>query len=191
MMSGEDRVRLSKLLSCLLRHCPGEVGLKLDEDGWVRLDELVEAVRTRWRRSDYTWVTREHVEAIVALDEKGRFEILGDRIRARYGHSRDLPISITYPVDTESKVLFHGTSRGSLSSILSIGILPMKRKYVHLSTSIVDACRVGSRHGDPVLVIVDVECLRRHGLEVYVASSGVRLVERVPPNCISAVRNCD
>lgn len=191
LMSGEDRIRLSKLLSCLLRHCPGEIGLELDGGGWVGLDALVEAIRTRWRRSDYTWVTREHVEAVVALDEKGRFEILGNRIRARYGHSRELPLSIDYPVDPESRVLFHGTSRVFLSHILRMGILPMKRKFVHLSTSIDDACRVGARHGDPVVVVVDVNCLRMSGLEVLVANSSVRLVERVPPSCIAGIRSCD
>ena len=188
LMGDLDRIRLSKLLSCLLRHCPEEIGLRLDKEGWASIDELVNGIKNRWRRSDYSWVTKEHVLAVVSLDEKGRFEVSDGRIRARYGHSARLGLAIKYPVDPYSKVLYHGTSKSSLNSILSSGILPINRSYVHLSTNVEDACRVGARHGEPVVLIVDAECVRSHGLEIYVASPVVRLVERVPRRCIKGVR---
>jgi len=190
LMNDVDRVRLSKLMSCLLRHCPEEVGLRLDNEGWVDIDELVHAIRSRWKRSDYSWVAKDHILAVAHLDEKGRFEVRDGRIRAKYGHSARLGISIGYTPDNDSKVLYHGTSRGALTSILRNGILPMYRTYVHLSTNFEDACRVGARHGEPVVVVIDADCVRKHGYEIYFATPVIRLVERVPSECIRGVMDC-
>ena len=35
-----DAVRISKLLSLVLRHKPEAIGLKLDEHGWVGINDL-------------------------------------------------------------------------------------------------------------------------------------------------------
>ena len=39
-MNRQD-VQISKFLSYVLRHRPGSVGLELDENGWVDVDELL------------------------------------------------------------------------------------------------------------------------------------------------------
>jgi len=185
------RTRLSKLMSFILRHSPESVGLKLDEGGWVSIDELVEAIKTRWRnREAYQWLRPEHVLEVVARDPKGRFEVRDGRIRARYGHNRSVRVSIDYPRYAGTEPLYHGTSRRSLARILTEGIKPMNRKFVHLTLSVDEACRVGARHGEPVVLQVDVECLRREGYEILDASHVVKLVEYVPPKCISRVIDC-
>ena len=184
------RLRLSKLMSALLRHVPQEAGLILGEEGWVSLGELARAIRERWRnREAYSWVTEEHVIAVGMLDPKGRFEVRDGRIRARYGHSVDVRIS--YPVDREVEVLFHGTVREKLGSIRSQGLVPMRRLYVHLSPSVEAACEAASRRrGIPVCLVVDASCLRKKGLEVYRASETVYLARHVPPECIREIRFC-
>lgn len=190
LLEADRRVRLSKLLSYILRHDPSSVGISLDEEGWVPIEVLVRAIRDRWRCSNYSWLTSEHIVAVALLDPKGRFELRGGAIRARYGHSRSVRVNIRYPVDRTVRVLYHGTEKRYLKSILSEGIKPMKRLYVHLSATVSDACAVGRRHGpEPVVLVVDAECVRLHRY-VLKASPRVYLTEFVEPECIKSVLSC-
>ncbi|NJE85085.1 RNA 2'-phosphotransferase [Thermococcus sp. CX2] len=174
-----NRVKVSKLMAYILRHSPEEFGLRPDVEGFVPLSELVEALKTV-----YPDVTEEFVRRIVELDSKGRYEIRGNKIRARYGHS--FPVSLNHEEDRESRILYHGTPRRNLESILREGLKPMKRQFVHLSTSKSEAIETGRRHGrDVVLLVIDAECLRKKGLKIYKAGKNVRIVERVPPECIT------
>ena len=190
MLEAGRRVRLSKLLSYVLRHDPSSIGISLDDEGWVPIKVLARAIRDRWRRSNYSWLTTEHIVAVVLLDPRGRFELRGDAIRARYGHSRGVRVNIKYPIDKTVKLLYHGTEKRCLESILSEGIKPMKRQYVHLSITPFDACAVGRRHGpEPVVLVVDAECVRLHR-DILKASPRVYLTEFVEPECIKSVLSC-
>ncbi len=173
------RVKVSRLMAYILRHSPEEFGLKPDVEGFVPLSELVRALRTV-----YPDVTEDFVWEIVERDSKGRYEIRDGKIRARYGHS--FPVSLNHEEDTESRVLYHGTPRRNLARIMREGLRPMRRQFVHLSTSRSEALETGRRHGkDVVLLIINADCLRRKGLRVYKAGKNVRIVEKVPPECIT------
>ncbi|MDK2869774.1 MAG: putative 2-phosphotransferase [Pyrococcus sp.] len=148
-------------MAYILRHSPWEFGLKPDEEGFVKIEDLVNTVK-----KVYPWVTEEFIREIVEKDSKGRYEIRGDKIRARYGHS--YPVVLKYDEDRESKVLYHGTIRENLKGILKEGLKPMKRQYVHLSLSYEDAYYTGKRHGrDVVVLLIDAECLRRKGYKIF------------------------
>ena len=192
VLDATKRVALSKLMSFLLRHDPSAAALSMDREGWVSIKDLVEGIRSRWRNSSlYRWVKEEHVIAIALLDPKGRFELRNGMIRARYGHSKKLHVSIEYPKDVDSKYLYHGTTRRNLVSILREGIKPMNRHYVHLTLDVDDACTVGKRHGDDTItLLIDAECVRRLGIDILIGSKHVRLVSYVPPQCIKMVLNC-
>ena len=180
-MNDETRIALSRLVAGALRHFPHALGISLDREGWVDVDVLAVALS---RRPGYSWATRDHVLAIAALDEKGRFEVRDGRIRARYGHS--VPVHIHYPRDDQIAVLYHGTAARNLPSILAVGLRPGKRLYVHLSPTPEAAVEVGKRYGRDVVVLrVDAECLRRRGVQVYRASPTVYLAEAVDPKCLS------
>ncbi|HDJ50799.1 MAG TPA: RNA 2'-phosphotransferase [Thermoprotei archaeon] len=181
VLGPKDRVRLSKLLSGILRHFPHRFGVKLDEEGWARIDAIVEGIRER--RPDLRHITSDVLIAIAQYDPKERFEILNNKIRARYGHT--VRVKISYEEDTKSKVLYHGTVRKNLKNILSEGLKPMKRQWVHLSTTIDDALTVGKRHGHDVVILkIDCNCLRSRGIKIYIASKSTRLVQYVPSECI-------
>jgi len=182
-MSLPDKVRerLSKKIAGLLRHYGPRYGLQLDEEGWARIRDLVRALH---RIPGYEWVEEKHVLEVVARDEKGRYELEGDRIRARYGHS--LPVKVRYkPLEKLPPILYHGTVSRNLYSIMEKGLVPMKRRYVHLSYTWEDAYETGRRHGPDVVVLeIDTSCLRRHGIPVYYAGPKVAVAPWVPPDCI-------
>jgi len=175
------RVRLSKKMAGLLRHYPDRYGLRLDEEGWATLEDLVAALR---RIPGFEWVEAHHVLEVIRRDPKGRYELRGGRVRARYGHS--VRVRVEYPEPPEPPpLLYHGTVERSLPGIMARGILPGRRLWVHLSASVEDALETGRRHGpDVVVLVVDTACLRGRGIRVYKASERVYVVEKVPPECI-------
>jgi RNA:NAD 2'-phosphotransferase (TPT1/KptA family) len=61
-------VEISKFLSFLLRHKPRAIGITLDAEGWVAIDELLAAAAHHGQS-----VTRQQVEEVVATNDKQRF----------------------------------------------------------------------------------------------------------------------
>ncbi len=181
IVNPRERIRISKLLSGILRHFPKEYGIELDVGGWAEIEVLVKEIKRR--RRGLSWITEDVVKAIALLDPKGRFEIKEDKIRARYGHTID--VKVDYQEDLTSELLYHGTVQRFLDNILREGLKPMKRRWVHLSLTKEDASLVGRRHGsDVVILIIDCDCLRKRGIKIYIASKTVRLASYVPPECI-------
>src|SRR4026207_1001276 len=96
-------VRLSKFLSLVLRHKPEEIGIRLDDGGWVEVSQLL----TACGRHGVALTACELTE-VVANNDKQRFAISDDglSIRASQGHSveGDLGYEPAVPPDT----LYHG-----------------------------------------------------------------------------------
>ncbi|WP_246478714.1 RNA 2'-phosphotransferase [Saccharothrix ecbatanensis] len=166
----KQMVRLSKRMSKVLRHAPEEVGLTLDAAGWVDLDDLVRALG----------VTRARVLEVVEGNDKQRFAIEDDRIRASQGHT--VAVSLDLPVAEPPAELYHGTIGRFLPDILRDGLRPMARHDVHLSATVETAVRVGSRRGKPVVLVVDAAAMSADGHEFRVSANGVWLAAAVPPN---------
>ena len=84
-----NNLDLSKEVSYVLRHAPWKYGLVLDENGWVDVRELLEALR-----KNYKWVSIEldDLFRMIEESENKRHEIVGKKIRALYGHSTSLQI---------------------------------------------------------------------------------------------------
>ena len=145
-MDGAQRKRLSKLRTLILRHTSSKFNITLSHEGYLSLSKLVSSIK---QHTNLTWVTERHVRAVAALDSKGRFEIRDNMIRARYGHSKSLNVEIEYEEGSLKNippVLYHGTVESKLTSILNFGLIPMQRKFVHLTSTIQDALTVAYRH---------------------------------------------
>ena len=136
-----DYVKLSKEVSYALRHAPWEYELELDENGFVLIEQLLNSLNSlnEYGRN----VTREDLEYIIANSDKKRHEIVGDKIRALYGHS--VPNKIEKIPGLPPDILYHGTAKRFVDSIMKDGLLPMKRQYVHLSVDTTMATLVGKR----------------------------------------------
>ena len=192
LMDGVQRKRLSKLMSLILRHTPSKFNIALSRDGFVAISELVAKIQ---QKTNLSWVTEKHIRAVAELDQKGRFEIKGDLIRARYGHSKSLNIEIEYeevPLNKLPSVLYHGTVESNLPSILKFGLVPMRRKFVHLTSTVEDALTVAYRHkkGDDkvVLLKIDTKKLLSLGYRILRASEKIFLVAKVPSEAISIIK---
>lgn len=166
-------VALSKRLAHVLRHRPDAVGLELDPAGWVDLDDLVAALG----------VTREQVEHVVRTNDKQRYALVGDRIRAQQGHS--VPVDLGLEPVSPPAVLWHGTVATAVPQVLREGLQRRARHAVHLSPDPQTAVRVGARRGRPALLRIDAAGLAQAGAVFTLSGHGVWLVDEVPPAHLS------
>jgi len=165
-MSLEKR---SKFLSYVLRHKPDEFGLTLADGGWVSVKALMKACS----------FTKEELDEIVATDKKGRYSYDGKgNIRANQGHSIDVDMKFKEVLDVP-EILYHGTGDKTSFLILNDGIKKMGRQYVHLSSDLETAIKVGTRHGKPYVFEVSAKKMHDDGVKFYRADNGVWLTEYV------------
>ncbi|MER5302082.1 RNA 2'-phosphotransferase [Streptomyces lasiicapitis] len=172
----DDRrtVKVSKYLSKHLRHQPERIGITLDDGGWVDIGTLIEAAAAHGFR-----FTRAELDHVVAENDKQRFAVEGDRIRASQGHSVEVDLDL--PAATPPAYLFHGTVARHLDAIRAEGLRPMNRHAVHLSPDRDTATRVGARRGRPIVLSVDAGAMHRDGHVFQVSANGVWLTDAVPP----------
>lgn len=149
-----DDIKLGKFLSLILRHKPETVGISLDKNGWVDVNELILSGR---------YIDMEILERIVRENNKKRysFDKKKEKIRASQGHSIEVELNLKEM--TPPNILYHGTATRFLESIREKGIIKGNRQYVHLSKDIETARNVGKRHGEVVILPIDIEGLKKIG----------------------------
>ena len=169
-----DLTRISKYISLILRHKPEVIGIQLDTHGWADVNALLAGIS---RKSP---INRDILEEIVRSDAKQRdsFSEDGTKIRANQGPS--IQVDVKLPVTDPPETLSHGTARGFAASSEVQGLLPQSRLYVHLSPDPETAEKVGQRHGQPVIYLVDAGQMHRDGYLFYLSANGVWLTKVVP-----------
>lgn len=170
---------ISKFLSLVLRHKPELIGLTMDSNGWVDVDELMEKSRLKGRGFDF-----ETLEEVVFTNDKQRFTFNEDytKIRANQGHS--VPVDLQFEPTEPTGYLFHGTVEKFLEGIREEGLQKRSRLHVHLSKDLETAVKVGSRRGKPVILKIDAVSMFRDGYPFYLSKNGVWLCDEVPARYI-------
>ena len=169
----EYLIKRGKKLSYLLRH---DKSYAFDEHGWREVNDLVV-------NHGYTM---EELREIVATNNKQRYEFSEDmtHIRARQGHSIQVDVELTEAVPPI--VLYHGTPKENLPSIMDKGICKMSRNHVHLSDTIETASNVGARRGMAFIVItVNAKQMHEDGYTFFLSRNGVWLTASVPAQYIA------
>ena len=170
--------QLGRLVAGCLRHFPGDLGLVMDGQGWVDLTSLGQVVASRHR-----WAGKELVIALVQSDSKQRYEIAGDRVRARYGHSVD--VELDHP---ENKLprLYYGASEEEADRILEIGIKPASQRYVHLSTTAEKAWHVATfRTGNPRVIQAEAAAAQQAGVRMMTVNEDIVISDMIPARFLS------
>ena len=171
-------VKISKFLCKYLRHSPQDINIKLIPGGWVDINILIKAC------TDFNFpITLDELTQVVAYDDKQRFTIKDNLIRANQGHSVsiDLQLKPSKPPD----VLYHGTATRFLDSIIQTGLSKQKRHHVHLTENVDIAKQVGSRYGEPIVLLIDSEKMWQDNFTFYKSDNRVWLIDSVPVEYIS------
>lgn len=176
--------QLSKEISYALRHAPWEYELEMDLDGSVLISQLLSAINEENKYSQE--VAKADLEYIIKTSEKKHHEISGDKIRALYGHS--IPMKIEKSIGNPPDILYHGTAKRFLDSILQNGLQPMNRQYVHLSVDTETATQVGKRRDNqPIILKIDTKLAFLSGIAFYIGNEKVWLADSIPPQFISVM----
>lgn len=174
--------KLSIFLSLVLRHKPEAANISLDNHGWADVGLLIKGVNETGRNLDM-----DTLEEIVRTDEKGRYSFNDDKskIRANQGHSVEVDMEFVEAIPPDE--LYHGTAKKNLVGIMSNGLSPMSRQYVHLSKDAQTAIRVGKRHGEPVLLKVNAKKAYNDGYIFFLSVNGVWLIKQIPAEYLERI----
>lgn len=171
-MQKKRAIEISKFLSYILRHHPQSIGLHLDENGWAKVNDILEKSHLQF--------SFEELKYVVDQNDKRRFSFNEDLtlIKAHQGHSLDLRLE--FKDVTPPEILYHGTHRTALKSIQQEGLKKGTRHHVHLSKDIQTATQVGKRYGKVVILVIEAGKMYRAGYPFYISENEVYLVDEVP-----------
>lgn len=180
-----NHIELSKEISYALRHAPWEYELEIDENGFAPINQLIDALNNDKDRDKL--VSRSDLEYVIEVSDKKRHEIVGDKIRALYGHS--IPHSIFIESAEPPDALYHGTTHDALPSIKENGLLPMNRQYVHLSADAETAKMVSLRRDmNPVILKVNTKEAISDGILFYKGNEQVWLADAIPSKFLTVIQ---
>ena len=167
--------KISKFLSLVLRHHPEKIDLKLDEQGWASVKELIVGAKKLEIHLD-----KDLIEKVVRTNDKQRFSLSpdGQFIRASQGHS--VEVSLGLEPKRPPTILYHGTASKFIDAIKAKGLVKGQRNHIHLSENEKTPEDVGGRHGKPVILQIKAEQMYLEGKEFYLSDNKVWLTEDVP-----------
>jgi len=171
-----EHMRISKLLSLMLRHRPEEFGLNMDPYGFILLDEVIRAVQER-----YPEVVEEDIRTLVEGSEQRRFEIGEKGIRALYGHSFFVEMD-GEPMDPP-EYLYMGCLSQDIRRFRTEGIMPVDRFYVHLSVERETAEERSKQADGPCVVQILARRAQEKGVQFF-SRGNVALTRGIPPEFV-------
>ena len=177
LLNDEEVEILGRTMAGVLRHFPERYGLEMDAHGWVDLRDFLTAVQIRNRR--FRFLRQHHVVGLIETDPKGRYQFDDGKIRATYGHSKDLDLDL--PTDGIPDVLFYPTTEEESHLLMEAGLRPSDRKMVHLSATFEAALEAGRvRIAQPLILEIDAKAARESGVVIHRAGKTVYTSKEIP-----------
>lgn len=169
--------QLAKLISYILGHKPDEFGLVLDQDGFVKVKELLKAIT---EEKDWKYVRRSHIDEIFITMPNPPLEVKDNFIRAKKRDALPKPT----PAQNLPKLLYTWVRRKAYPVVLDKGIYPTSYSHVILSSNREIAERIGKRIDQlPVLLTIRVKKSVDDGVVFYRAGDSIYLAEFIPAGC--------
>lgn len=150
---------LARMLIYLLAHRPDEFGLVLDEDGFVPIKNLLQALAAE---PGWGWVRRRRLEEVAALIQPPRFEVAGQRMRSL----TPTPARLRRPSGEMPPVLLYAAIPPQAHQrVWEEGLKPPPGRDLVLAATRDLALKLGRRRSpEPVLVSVQAQAAARAGV---------------------------
>lgn len=173
---------LAKFLTYLLCHRPDEFGLVLDEEGFVSVKQVLQALAAE---PGFGHVRRHHLEQLAGLLQPPRFEIEDDRIRGLDPGPADLRRTGEEP----PALLYAAIPAKAHEPVFASGLKGPRGQEVVLADTPELALKLGRRRSpEPVLVTVQAQAAGRTGMiwekygeHLYLAREVPRKFLQLPP----------
>ena len=171
--------QLSKFISYVLGRKPYEFGLVPENDGFVKIKELIKAF---CEEDGLKYVRRSHINEILMTLPDPPIEIKDNLIRAK---NRDNLPKLTLAQNLP-KLLYTCVRRKAYPFVMEKGIFPMGFSHVILSSDRNMAERIGKRI-DPMPIVLTVQARKSldKGIVFYHAGDTLFLAESILPDCFA------
>ncbi len=174
--SRKQREELRDLLLRILREDPEQFGIKVDEWGFVSLEQLKLVVRTV-----SNWATPRQIEEVIG--DGSHFERWQERVKAVSGHRymiRPEPEEVIPP-----EILYHGLPQLMVSSVTKYGLKPLGRRFIFLAETVDEAWYQGGKVSpSPVIIAVSAKRAHQAGVKFF-RSERDYLCQYIPAEYIS------
>lgn len=181
MMKHQQQVKkLAKFLAYVLGRRPDEFGLCPDEDGYVRIKELMKAIG---EEEGWKHVRQSHLREVMAALPSSPIEMEGKRIRAvDRGQIAQPSAPATLP-----KLLYHPVRQRAYPVVLEYGVRPSgPGRPIILSNEKPMAERLGRRvDPNPIILTVNTDQLTHLGIDVRSFGSTLFLATSLPAGSFS------
>lgn len=179
MKPQQTRKRFSKFITYVLGYRPDEFGLVPDENGYVKIKELLKAIS---EEEGWKHVRRANIDELLITGPDTPIEISDNRIRAT-DRDRLAKSEVTQQLP---KLLYTCVRRKAYPHVCRKGIFPTYHSQIVLASDQNMAHRIGSRSdADPILLTVQVQQSLDLGVVYYLAGEGLFLADFVPTNGFS------
>ena len=179
----KDLNKASRKLVQILRHQILEYNLNIDSKGYVKLKDLLQL-------REFKHINISDIQCIVENNQKKRFDLININgeyyIRVVQGHNNivgsmiDDNLALERIDSKDLKILYHGTQRTYIDSILSSGLKRMGRKHIHL-VDVIDTkeqisgfCRISD-----AIIVIDVQGCMENNIIFYKSKNNVVLTEGI------------
>lgn len=174
MDSNQKRLKkISYALSTLLRHTAIKKGLPISPEGYIKIELILQEQPFKSLSA-----TREDIEEVVHTNDKQRFAIKDDEIRANQGHTLVLenPDLEEITNSDEYPIVLHGTYFSSWQKIkASGGLKRINRTHIHMARGLFGQVKSGVRKDTEVIIYIDLQSAMNDGLKFYKSSNDVVL----------------
>jgi putative RNA 2'-phosphotransferase len=172
--------KLAKFLDYLLGRRPDEFGLCPDEDGYVKIKDLIKALG---EEDGWGYVRQSHLREVTAALSCPPVELSGKRIRAVDRSKIVVPGS---PANVP-KLLYRPVRQRAYPVVLEKGVKSAGSGFeIVLARERSMAERLGSRmDASPVILTVNTDQLTRLGATLNAFGSALFLVDRLPAGSFS------
>jgi len=173
----QQRLSLSRMLAYVLGHRPDEFGLLPDESGWVRLNDLLTALK---EEEGWSFVRETHIQDLLREPLDTRFELDGSMIRVAPEHTT-LHLG-PFRQEEPPALLYHAVRGRVYTHVHAHGLVPGAGRLTPLYLTPEAALRVAkSRDPDPVLLTIQAGQAHQQGVTFCRPFELVFLADEIAP----------
>ncbi|NNL78746.1 MAG: hypothetical protein HKO68_20630 [Desulfobacterales bacterium] len=179
MTQQRSPIRLAKFIDYILSRRPDEFGLVTNNEGFVKIKELLKAVN---EEEGLKYVRRSHINEILITLPEPSFELADNLIRAK--HRDQLPKHA--PAVAPPKLLYTCVRKKAHPFVMDKGIWPTSYSQVILSSNRDLATRIGKR-ADQSAVLLTVQVIKANdkGVVFIQAGESIFLSDFIPSDCFT------
>ena len=171
---------LSRMLVYVLGHRPDEFGLVPDDDGFVPMTALVQALH---EEPDWRHVRKSHIHEVLLSEDRSLFRFEDDRIgAAEIRWEKELSTPESFP----PKILFTPVRRKAHPVVMERGLRAPGQQHLVLSFSKDMALRLGMRRDQkPVLLEIMAATAAEKRGAAFFRFGDLFLASEIPPRFIA------